>query len=91
MQIGFNPYISKSSNNSISFQAGELNKEFPKYLEKAKNNISHAQYLLQCGRTKSIIPDKTMLNAVNDALKKTDNQGVQYYLSRLSEIWTTII
>lgn len=88
MQISFNPYISKSSSNSVSFQAGEWNHKFTKHLKDATTNMSDAKALhyLEDEGVYTFSPERyeQLKNAV------ANTESAQFYINKLKEKWSKL-
>ncbi|MDD3012211.1 MAG: hypothetical protein PHC34_00720 [Candidatus Gastranaerophilales bacterium] len=91
MKIGLSSAQQQYSNNSVSFQAGEFNHKFEKYLKEAKTNGSDAQALLRCIHRDTITFTTEKLGQVQKALDETTVPSARHYLNRVVEIWSKLV
>lgn len=81
----------RSSNNSVSFQAGELNHKFEKRLKDAITDSEDAQAFLRCIDEDTITYSPERLKKVQEAAKKAETPTAKRYLNMVVETWSKLI
>ena len=90
MKLGFNPYMYRSANNSVSFQSGELNHLFPKRLSNAKTSGDDAMALLHSVDEDLMTFSKDKLEQVKTVCNSAKDSSVKYYLGLIVEAWEKV-